>query len=97
MRADELILVSVDDHVVEPPDMFEQHLTDAWKARAPRVVRKSNGTEVWVSKWNLSDSKEPNGEIVIFDAKTLEEIGRVKGLYAPTGKFNVYNRSNHVT
>jgi nitrite reductase (NO-forming)/hydroxylamine reductase len=35
--------------------------------------------------------------MVIYDAKTLEEIGRVKGLYAPTGKFNVYNRSNHVT
>ena len=28
MRVDELILVSVDDHVVEPPDMFEQHLPD---------------------------------------------------------------------
>ena len=56
-----------------------------------------DGSEVWVSKWNLSDSLEPNGEIVIFDAKTLEEIGRIKGLYAPTGKFNVYNRSNHVT
>ena len=56
-----------------------------------------DGSEVWVSKWNRSTSKEPNGEIVIFDAKTLEEIGRVKGLYAPTGKFNVYNRSNHVT
>ncbi len=57
----------------------------------------ADGTEVWVSNWNLKDSKEPNGEIVIFDAKTLEEIGRIKGLYAPTGKFNVYNRSNHVT
>ncbi|KPN61790.1 nitrite reductase (NO-forming) / hydroxylamine reductase [Aliiroseovarius crassostreae] len=56
-----------------------------------------DGTEVWVSKWNRATSKEPNGEMVIYDAKTLEEIGRVKGLYAPTGKFNVYNRSNHVT
>ncbi|MDU8941857.1 cytochrome D1 domain-containing protein [Ovoidimarina sediminis] len=55
------------------------------------------GDEVWVSMWNRSTSKEPNGEIVIFDAKTLEEKARVKGLYAPTGKFNVYNRSNHVT
>ena len=56
-----------------------------------------DGSEVWVSKWNRSDSKEPNGEIVIYDAKTLEEKARVKGLFAPTGKFNVYNRSNHVT
>ncbi len=57
----------------------------------------ADGSEVWVSNWNRSDSKEPNGEIVIFDAKTLEEIDRIEGIYAPTGKFNVYNRSNHVT
>jgi len=55
------------------------------------------GDEVWVSIWNRADSLEPNGEIVIFDAKTLKEKARVKGLYAPTGKFNVYNRVNHVT
>ncbi|GHF06473.1 nitrite reductase [Aliiroseovarius zhejiangensis] len=57
----------------------------------------ADGTEVWVSNWNLADSLEPNGEIVIYDAETLEEKARVKGLFAPTGKFNVYNRSNHVT
>ncbi|MCK4706388.1 MAG: nitrite reductase, partial [Gammaproteobacteria bacterium] len=54
-------------------------------------------TEVWASVWNRSDSLKPNGEIIIFDAETLEEKARVKGLYAPTGKFNVYNRVNHVT
>lgn len=56
-----------------------------------------DGTEVWVSKWNMKDSKEPNGEMVIYDAETLEEKARVKGLFAPTGKFNVFNRTNHVT
>ncbi len=55
------------------------------------------GDEVWVSIWNRSTSLEPNGEMVIYDAKTLEEKARIKGLYAPTGKFNVYNRVNHVT
>ncbi|QFY89547.1 c-type cytochrome [Magnetovirga frankeli] len=57
----------------------------------------ADGTEVWVSVWNMKDSKEPNGEMVIYDANTLEEKGRVKGLYAPTGKFNVTIRSEHVT
>lgn len=57
----------------------------------------ADGSEVWASVWNRSDSLKPNGEIVIFDAKTLKEKGRIKGLYAPTGKFNVFNRSNHVT
>ncbi len=57
----------------------------------------ADGTEVWASVWNRKDSKKPNGEIIIFDAKTLKEKARVKGLYAPTGKFNVHNRVNHVT
>lgn len=56
-----------------------------------------DGTEVWASVWNRGDSLAPNGEMVIFDAKTLKEKARVKGLYAPTGKFNVFNRINHVT
>lgn len=54
------------------------------------------GDEVWVSVWNRDKPKEPNGEIVIYDAETLEEIDRIEGLYTPTGKFNVYNRINHV-
>ena len=56
-----------------------------------------DGTEVWVSVWNRSDAKNPTGEIVIYDAKTLKEIKRIKGLTTPTGKFNVYNRANHKT
>ena len=48
MRLEDMILVSVDDHVVEPPDLFANHVTAAWKARAPRMVRKKDGSEVWV-------------------------------------------------
>jgi len=47
MRLDDMILVSVDDHVVEPPDMFEQHLTPEWRARAPRVEKRGTA-DVWV-------------------------------------------------
>lgn len=56
-----------------------------------------DGTEVWVSVWNRADSKNPTGEIVVYDAKTLEEKARIKGLTTPTGKFNVFNRANHKT
>ncbi len=34
MRADDLILVSVDDHVVEPADLFEQHLAAEFRSEA---------------------------------------------------------------
>jgi predicted TIM-barrel fold metal-dependent hydrolase len=38
MKLEEMILVSVDDHVIEPPTVFESHLPDSWKDRAPRLV-----------------------------------------------------------
>ncbi len=48
MRPEDLILVSVDDHVVEPADMFDRHLPARYRDEAPRVVRKSDGSDVWV-------------------------------------------------
>jgi predicted TIM-barrel fold metal-dependent hydrolase len=49
MQVDEMILVSVDDHVVEPPDMFEKHLPESYRTRddIPRVVRTEAGDDVW--------------------------------------------------
>ena len=72
-------------------------VTDKPGQAAVHIEFNADGTEVWVSAWNMKDSKEPNGEIVIYDAETLEEKARIPGFYAPTGKFNVTNRSNHVT
>ena len=50
----------------DDPDRQEGHARSTFEFNA-------DGTEVWVSNWNLKDSKQPNGEIVIFDAETLEE------------------------
>jgi len=72
-------------------------LTETKGYAAVHIEFNKDGSEVWTSVWNRADSKKPNGEIIIFDAKTLKEKARIKGLYAPTGKFNVYNRVNHVT
>ncbi len=48
MRADDLILVSIDDHVVEPADLFTRHIPAMFRDGAPRVARKKNGADVWV-------------------------------------------------
>jgi predicted TIM-barrel fold metal-dependent hydrolase len=48
MRAEDMILVSVDDHVVEPPDLFEGHLRGRYRDEAPRVERRADGSDVWV-------------------------------------------------
>jgi predicted TIM-barrel fold metal-dependent hydrolase len=47
MELDDLIIVSVDDHVVEPPDMFERHVPAKYQDIAPRLIRKDDGTDVW--------------------------------------------------
>ncbi len=64
---------------------------------AVHIEFNKDGTEFWVSVWNRKNNKEPVGEIVVYDSKTLKEKKRIKGLSTPTGKFNVYNRINHVT
>ena len=64
---------------------------------AVHIEFNKGGSEVWVSVWNRKENKKATGEIVVYDAKTLKEIKRIKGLTTPTGKFNVYNRTNHVT
>jgi predicted TIM-barrel fold metal-dependent hydrolase len=43
----DLVLISVDDHTVEPPDMFEGHVPAAYADRAPRVVQDANGDCFW--------------------------------------------------
>lgn len=48
MHIDDLILISIDDHVIEPPDMFDRHVPDRVAHLAPRVVRQANGREAWI-------------------------------------------------
>lgn len=72
-------------------------VTEEEGTAAVHIEFNADGTEVWVSNWNRATSLEPNGEIVVYDAETLEEKARIKGLFAPTGKFNVTNRTEHVT
>ncbi|GCD93131.1 amidohydrolase family protein [Embleya hyalina] len=40
-------VISVDDHVVEPPHLFETHLPASLRARGPRIVENANGAQVW--------------------------------------------------
>jgi predicted TIM-barrel fold metal-dependent hydrolase len=40
-------IISVDDHLVEPPHMFEGRLPARFQDRAPRVTETSHGDEVW--------------------------------------------------
>jgi predicted TIM-barrel fold metal-dependent hydrolase len=47
VNPDEMILISVDDHIAEPADMFDAHVPHRWKYLAPRVVTDENGVQQW--------------------------------------------------
>ena len=45
MQMDDMILVSIDDHMIEPPDMYKNHLPAKWLDKAPKVVRNAQGVD----------------------------------------------------
>lgn len=48
MRLEDMIIISVDDHIVEPRNIFEHHLDKKYHDKMPRMVRDpSNGKDDW--------------------------------------------------
>jgi predicted TIM-barrel fold metal-dependent hydrolase len=47
MDIDDMVLVSIDDHTIEPPDMFERHMPATYRDRAPRFVTTDEGAQYW--------------------------------------------------
>ena len=47
MRTEDLILVSVDDHVIEPRGMFDGLLPAKYQDKAPQLIRRPDGTDYW--------------------------------------------------
>lgn len=48
VKMDDLVLVSLDDHLIEPPTMYDQHLTPAQKAFAPSFHTDAEGRDYWL-------------------------------------------------
>jgi predicted TIM-barrel fold metal-dependent hydrolase len=44
----DLVLISVDDHIVEPPNVFDGRLPKKFEDRTPFVKRKPDGENVWI-------------------------------------------------
>ncbi|MEX5712973.1 amidohydrolase family protein [Parafrankia sp. FMc6] len=71
MKADDMILVSVDDHLVEPPDVFEGRLPAKFADQAPKVVRTDEGNDVWT----FNGSVIPNIGLNAVAGRPREEYG----------------------
>jgi predicted TIM-barrel fold metal-dependent hydrolase len=48
MDIKDMVLVSVDDHVVEPPHLFEGRLPAKYADLAPKFVTRDDGTNAWL-------------------------------------------------
>jgi predicted TIM-barrel fold metal-dependent hydrolase len=48
MNVEEMIFISVDDHVVEPPGLFDGRLPARYAHAAPKVEHTATGDDVWV-------------------------------------------------
>ena len=71
MQIDDMILVSVDDHVVEPPDLFEGRLPAKYRDIAPHVVHEPDGTDVW----HFLDFEIPNVGLNAVAGRPRDEYG----------------------
>ncbi|OBG74398.1 MULTISPECIES: amidohydrolase family protein [unclassified Mycobacterium] len=71
MNKEDMILISVDDHTVEPPDMFKNHLSKKYQDDAPRLVHNSDGSDMW----KFRDTVIPNVALNAVAGRPKEEYG----------------------
>ncbi|MBX7434201.1 amidohydrolase [Mycobacterium sp. Y57] len=71
MNRDDMVLISVDDHIIEPPDMFRNHLPKKYLHDAPRLVHNPDGADVW----QFRDTVIPNVALNAVAGRPKEEYG----------------------
>jgi predicted TIM-barrel fold metal-dependent hydrolase len=73
----DMVIVSVDDHVIEPPHVFERHLSKRFLPRAPVVRHNAEKNEdIWEFEGKPSIGPQLNAVV----GRPREELG-----YEPTG------------
>lgn len=71
MAMDDMILISVDDHIIEPPSLFAGRLPARFTGREPRVARFENGDERWLLEGRKIASVGPSAVA----GRNREEMG----------------------
>jgi predicted TIM-barrel fold metal-dependent hydrolase len=90
MRPEDLILVSVDDHIVEPPDLFDGRLPQKYVEAAPKLVRRDDGTMAW----RYQGLELPNVALNAVAGRPPEEYGMEPTTFEEirAGTWNVHER-----
>src|SRR6476469_3111660 len=71
VNKDDMILISVDDHIIEPPNMFKNHLPEKYRDEAPRLVHNPDGSDTW----QFRDTVIPNVALNAVAGRPKEEYG----------------------
>ena len=71
MEINDMVMVSVDDHVVEPPHLFEGRLPAKYVDLAPKFVTNDDGTNAWLYEGNIL----PNVALNAVAGRPREEYG----------------------
>jgi predicted TIM-barrel fold metal-dependent hydrolase len=80
MRIDDMVIISVDDHIIEGPDIFDGHMPQKWADQAPRVVTDEQGIDTWVFQDQETRSGSTNAVVTWpkeqwgFDPTTYAEM-----------------------
>jgi predicted TIM-barrel fold metal-dependent hydrolase len=71
MKPEEMIMISVDDHVVEPPTLFNGRIPGKYRDQAPKVIQTDTGADVW----KFGDAIIPNIGLNAVAGRPKEEYG----------------------
>ncbi len=61
-------IIDADQHIVEPPDLWEQWLPEKYRAEAPKLVKDEEGGDAWL----LGGNKEPLGLVTVMNIQPRE-------------------------
>ena len=71
MQMNDMVIISVDDHISEPPDMFDKHLSGDALATAPKLKLTETGTDYW----EYQGQKWPSVGLNAVVGRPFEEYG----------------------
>jgi len=71
MKMTDMTIISVDDHISEPPDMYKKHLSGEELATAPKLLTTAAGTNYW----EYQGMKMPSVGLNAVVGRPLEEYG----------------------
>lgn len=95
MKMNDMVIVSIDDHISEPPGMFDRHLKGADLATAPQFHTTAKGADYWDYQGMKMSSVALNAVV----GRPLEEYGMEpqslsqirKGVWDPKARIDDMN------